>query len=175
VLIVKNRRYAPAGRLFCAVYGRAQCITTTRFDGHHPTDKIQRIYGPPGGPEIRPAANLGPGTRPEPAPTTHGGYGRNTTGGWLADDPRVVPPRPRAFGGGGAGFGVQEPAVNSSGGARARANGDPAHRAGERSLLQLPSVGCKLRRKESPSWFKIIASCSNICWLLHIRDRPLWV
>ena len=38
---------------FCAVYGRAQCITTTRFDGHHPTDKIQRISGPPGGPEIR--------------------------------------------------------------------------------------------------------------------------
>jgi hypothetical protein len=38
---------------FCAVYGRAQCITTTRFDGHHPTDKIQRISVPPGGPEIR--------------------------------------------------------------------------------------------------------------------------
>jgi hypothetical protein len=38
---------------FCAVYGRAQCITTTRFDGHHQTDKIQRISGPPGGPEIR--------------------------------------------------------------------------------------------------------------------------
>jgi hypothetical protein len=45
-----------------------------------------------------PAANLGPGTRPEPAPTNHGGYGRNTTGGWLADDPRVVPSRPRACG-----------------------------------------------------------------------------
>jgi hypothetical protein len=40
--------------------------------------------------------------------TTHGGYGRNTTGGWLADDPRVVPLRPRACGGSGAGFGVQE-------------------------------------------------------------------
>jgi hypothetical protein len=39
---------------FCAVcYGRAHCITTTRFDGHHPTDKIQRISGPPGGPVIR--------------------------------------------------------------------------------------------------------------------------
>jgi hypothetical protein len=35
------------------LYGRAQSITTTRFDGHHPTDKIQRIYGPPGGLEIR--------------------------------------------------------------------------------------------------------------------------
>ena len=33
--------------------GRAQCITTAPFDGHHPTDKIQRISGPPGGPEIR--------------------------------------------------------------------------------------------------------------------------
>jgi hypothetical protein len=44
-------------------------------------------------------ANLGPGTRPEPATTTHGGYGRNTTGGWVADDPRVVPLRPRACGG----------------------------------------------------------------------------
>jgi hypothetical protein len=52
-----------------------------------------------------------------------GGYGRNTTGGWLADDPRVVPLRPRACGGGGAGFGVQEPALNSSGGARARVSG----------------------------------------------------
>jgi hypothetical protein len=39
---------------FCAVaYGRAQCITTTRFGGHHPTDTTQRIFGPPGGPEIR--------------------------------------------------------------------------------------------------------------------------
>jgi hypothetical protein len=37
----------------CAAYGRAQCITTTNFDGHHPTDKIQRASGPPSGPEIR--------------------------------------------------------------------------------------------------------------------------
>jgi hypothetical protein len=68
---------------------------------------IQRISGPPSGPEIHhvslaavPAANLGPGTRPEPAATTHGGYGRNTTGGWLADGPQGVPPRPRLCGGG---------------------------------------------------------------------------
>jgi hypothetical protein len=68
---------------------------------------IQRVSGPPIGPEIRhvalaavPAANLGPGTRPEPAPTTHGGYRRNSTGGWLADDPQGVPPRPRMCGGG---------------------------------------------------------------------------
>jgi hypothetical protein len=61
---------------------------------------------PAGGPETSPAAlaavpaaNLGPGTRPEPAPTTHGGYGRKTTGGW--PPPRRRPPggaalRPRA-------------------------------------------------------------------------------
>jgi hypothetical protein len=70
---------------------------------------IQRISGPPIDPEIRhvalvavPAANLKPGTRPEPAPTTHGGYGRNSTGGWLADDPQGVPPRPRMCTGRGA-------------------------------------------------------------------------
>ena len=28
---------------FCAVYVRAQCITTTRFDGQHPTGKVQRV------------------------------------------------------------------------------------------------------------------------------------
>jgi hypothetical protein len=53
------------------------------------------------------------GTRPEPALTTHGGYGRNTTGGWLADDPRVAPLR-RLY----AGFGVQERVLNSTCGAR---------------------------------------------------------
>jgi hypothetical protein len=70
---------------------------------------IQRISGPPSDPEIRhvalaavPAANLGPETHPEPAPTTHGGHGRNSTGGWLTDDPQGVPPRPRMCGGGGA-------------------------------------------------------------------------
>jgi hypothetical protein len=64
-----------------------------------------------------PSANLGPGTRLEPAPatSTHRGYGRNSTDGWLADDPQRVPPRPRACGVGGAGFGVQERGFNSSG------------------------------------------------------------
>ena len=33
--------------------GRARCITTAPFDGHHPTDKIQRISGPPGDAYIR--------------------------------------------------------------------------------------------------------------------------
>jgi hypothetical protein len=51
--ISRNRPDAHPPDAFCAVYDRAQCITTTRFDGHHPTDKTQRISGPPGGPEIR--------------------------------------------------------------------------------------------------------------------------
>ena len=143
---------------FCAVYGRAQCITTTRFDGHHPTDKTQRISGPPGGPEIRQPYRRRSQRRfwgqDEPAPTTHGGYGRNTTGGWLADDPRVVPFRPRACGGSGAGFGVQEAGGNSSGGAMPSGEQRPIHRAGERSFLQLPSGGCKPSRKASSSLFK---------------------
>jgi hypothetical protein len=68
---------------------------------------IKRISGPPNDPEIRhvalaavPAANLKPGTRPEPAPTTHGGYGR------IFDrrlarrrPPQGVPPRPPMCGG----------------------------------------------------------------------------
>ena len=84
----------------------------------------------------------------------------------------VPPSRVR---GSGAGFGVQEPALNSSGGAIPRVHGVLDHRAGERSFLQLPSGGCKPSRKASSSLFKIIASCSHICWLLHIRGRPLWV
>jgi hypothetical protein len=84
---------------------------------------IQRVSGPPSDPEIWhvalaavPAANLGPGTRPEPAPTTHGGYGRNSTGSWLADDPQGVPPRPCMCGGGG-GVGVHGESMESGGGA----------------------------------------------------------
>jgi hypothetical protein len=119
-------------------------ITTTRFDGHHPTDKIQRAAqksasstggGPSGEFGAMNSPRAGPNTDPEPKiwaaspventpwepnqavrsiprghgteglppswsqPPSHGGYGRNTTGGWLADDPRVVPFRPRACGG----------------------------------------------------------------------------
>jgi hypothetical protein len=77
--------------------------------------------------------------------------------------------------GSGAGFGVQEPALKYSGGARAREHGVLDHRAGERILVQLPSGSCKSRRKESASLFKIVASLINICWLLHMRDRPIWV
>jgi hypothetical protein len=145
---------------FCAVYGRAQCLTTTRFDGYHPTDKIQPISGPPGGPKIRQqhrrrshSGEFGArNSPPKPAPTTHGWYGWNTTGGWLADDPRVVPLRPRACGGGGAGFGVQEAGGNSPGGAIPRVHGVLDHRARERGFVQLPSGSCcKLGRKLSAS------------------------
>jgi hypothetical protein len=101
----------------------------------------QRASGPPGrwtrnlpaAPAAVPAANLGPGTRPEPAPTTHGGHGRNTTGGWLADGPRVVPLRPRACGKSGAGFGVQERGARYTGGAIPRVRGGLDHRAGGRN------------------------------------------
>jgi hypothetical protein len=147
-------------------------------NGQNPTDfwPSRRPRSPPAAPAAVPAANLGPGTRPEPAPTTPGGYGRNTTGGWLADDPRVVPPRPCACGGSGAGFGVQEAGGNSSGGAmpiiRARRKTQFER---ERGFVQPPSGSFKSRRKESPSSFKIVASLINICWLLHMRHRPLWV
>jgi hypothetical protein len=71
---------------------------------------IQWIYSPPSDAEIHhpaptavPAANLGPGTRPEPAPTTtHGGYGRNSTGGWLTDDPGGAAATTHVWGGCGA-------------------------------------------------------------------------
>ena len=113
---------------------------------------IQRISGPPSDPEIRhvalaavPAANLGPGTRPEPAPTTHGGYGRNSTGGWLADDPQGVPPRPRMCGGGGA---KRVAGKRGRGGAACRTASDANSRA---SLLSQrpPSGGCKSRQNNS--------------------------
>jgi hypothetical protein len=70
---------------------------------------IQRIYAPPSDPEIRhaapaavPAANFGPGTGNSPrAGSNHPrrAYGRNSTGGWPADNPQRVPPRPRMCGG----------------------------------------------------------------------------
>ena len=123
---------------------------------------IQRISGPPSDPEIRhvalaavPAANLRPGTRPEPAPTTHGGYGRNSTGGWLADDPQGVPPRPGMCGGGGA---TRVAGKRGRGGAACRTRSDANSRA---SLLSQrpPSGSCKSRRKpQAAVCFKILGS-----------------
>ena len=123
---------------------------------------IQRISGPPSGPEIRhvalaavPAANLKPGTRPEPAPTTHGGYGRNSTGGWLADDPQGVPPRPPACGGGA----VQGESLESGGGA-----GPPVrwHRTPIPALHSCPSgrhrVAVKVDANHQAVCFKILGS-----------------
>ena len=113
---------------------------------------IQRISGPPSDPEIRhvalaavPAANLGPGTRPEPAPTTHGGSGRNSTGGWLADDPQGVPPRPGMCGGDGA---TRVEGKRGRGGAACRVSPDVHSRA---SLLSQrpPSGSCKSRQNNS--------------------------
>jgi hypothetical protein len=87
---------------------KSQRVHFQRISGPRPSDPAETRHAAPA---AVPAANLGPGTRPEPAPaTTHGrGYGgRNSTGGWLADDPQGVPPRPRttccgrAGGGGGA-------------------------------------------------------------------------
>ena len=113
---------------------------------------IQRISGPPSDPEIRhvalaavPAANLKPGTRPEPAPTTHGGYGRNSTGGWLADDPQGVPPRPPACGGDGA---TRVAGKRGRGGAACPTRSDAHPRA---SLLSRkpPSGSCKSRQNNS--------------------------
>jgi hypothetical protein len=85
---------------FCAVYGRAQCITTTHFDGHHPTDKIQRVSGPPGGPEIRQqhrrrsqrriwGQELAPSQPQPPTGGTDGiqpAAGSPTTPGWCRSD-----------------------------------------------------------------------------------------
>jgi hypothetical protein len=95
--------------------------------------------------------------------------GSPTTPGWCR------PAHARAGGVRGAGFGVQEPTGNSSGGAMPSGGRHPIHRAGERSFLQLPSVRCKPRQSNSASLFKIVASLVNICWLLHMRHRPLWV
>ena len=126
---------------------------------------IQRISGPPSDPEIRhvalaavPAANLGPGTRPEPAPTTHGGYGRNSTGGWLADDPQGVPPRPGMCGGDGA---TRVAGKRGRGGAACRVSPDVHSRA---SLLSRkpPSGSCKIRRKPPSSLFQYLAVPSVI-------------
>jgi hypothetical protein len=125
---------------------------------------IQRIYGPPSDTEIRhaapaavPAANLGPGTRPEPAPTTHGGYGRNSTGGWLADNPQGVPPRPHMCGAGGA---TRAAGKRGRSGAACRIRSDAHPRASLSSLLSRKplSGSCKSRCKESSSLFKILAS-----------------
>jgi hypothetical protein len=94
----KSPSRTPAGHLltFCAVYGRESCITTTHFDGHHLKDKIQRVSGPPGGPEIRRqhrrrsqrriwGQELAPSRRPPPTGGTDGiqpAAGSPTTPGW---------------------------------------------------------------------------------------------
>jgi hypothetical protein len=155
--------------------GPSKATQKPRKNSKHPWSRPKRDGA--GHPTSVAQIGVGGLCRPgEPAPTTHGGYGRNTTGGWVDDDPRVVPPRPRAYGGGGAGFGVQESALNSSGGARtARSRGVATQFARDISLVQPPSGGCKTRRKEPASLKVKPASSFNTCWLLHMRHRPLWV
>ncbi len=163
------------------MYGRAQCITTTRFDGHHPTDKIQRISGPPGGPEIRQqhrrrsqrriwGQELAP-SRPQPPTGGTDGIqpaaGSPTTPGWC----RSAPAR--------AGWWcwVWCTGARFKSYLRRHTTGPRCFwpSRGRTELKTANPGGCKPSRKASSSWFKIIASCSHICWLLHIRDRPICV
>jgi hypothetical protein len=122
---------------------------------------IQRISGPPSDPEIRhvalaavPAANLKPGTRPEPAPTTHGGYGRNSTGGWLADDPPGCRRDQACAGGGGA----TRVAGKRGGGEAACPAAPDVHSRASLLSQRPPSGSCKSRRKPPSSLFKILDS-----------------
>jgi hypothetical protein len=76
----ENCPYAPAGHLLRSLW-LSIMYNNHALDGHHPTDETQRISGPPSDAEFCmyvalaavPAANSRPGTRPEPAPTTHTG------------------------------------------------------------------------------------------------------
>jgi hypothetical protein len=68
--------------------------------------------------------------------------------------------------GGGAGFGVQEPALNSSGGAMPIRANRKTQFARDISLVQPPSGGCKPRRKSPASLFKIIGSSLQFSWPL---------
>jgi hypothetical protein len=126
---------------------------------------IQRISGPPCDPEIWhvalaavPAANLGPGTRPEPAPTTHVGVRtefdrrlarRQPTGGAAATM--------HVRGGGGGGGGARGAGKGGGGGAAWRTRANP-HPCASRLSRKPLSGSCKSRRKESSSLFKILAS-----------------
>ena len=82
------------------------------------------------------------------------------------------PPRVR---GGGAGFGVQKPGINPTGGAMPIRARRKTQFARERGFVQLPSGSCKPSRRPLPSLFKYIGSSFNICWLLHILHRPICV
>jgi hypothetical protein len=124
---------------FCAMYGRAQCITTTRFDGHHPTDKIQRVSGPPGGPEIRQQhrrrsqrRNWGQELTPSrPQPPTGGTAGITPATGSPTIPGVCRPAHARA--GWWCWVWCTGVRVIFSGGARASGERRPTHRAGERN------------------------------------------
>jgi hypothetical protein len=85
----------------CAFEVQNMSTTTRRPMSKSPTESMTRIM------QEKPAkamAEIKAKRR-----TNRGAPRRARKGGWLADDPRVVPPRPRACGGSGTGFGVQEP------------------------------------------------------------------
>jgi hypothetical protein len=71
-------------------------------------------------------------------PPTGRGYGRNSTGGWLADNPQGVPPRPRMCGGGGA---TRAAGKRGRGGAACRTASDAHPRASLLSRKPLSAIG----------------------------------
>jgi hypothetical protein len=106
-----------------------------------------------------PSGEFGARNSPRAGPNHPRGVRTEYNRGWLADDPRVVPPRPRACG-------VQELALNSSGGVMPIRANRKTQFARDTSLVQPPSGGCKRRRKPSASLFKIIGSSLKFSWPL---------
>jgi hypothetical protein len=125
------------------VYGpRALMGTTQRTKSNRlPALPVaQKSAGSTGG---DPSGEFGARNSPRAvAPTTHGGYGRNTTAAaGSPTTPAGGAAPPTRVRGDGAGFGVQEPGIYSTGCAMPRTSmprrhGDPAHRAGERGIDQ---------------------------------------
>jgi hypothetical protein len=137
---------------------------------------IQRVFGPPSDPEIRhvalaavPAANLGPGTRPEPAPTTTGG-----TDGIRPAAGSPTPPRgcrrDHAYAGGGGARRVEGERRIERGGAACTSSSHANSRIPRLSPRPL-SGSCKSRRKPPSSLFKALAS--SFSSLGHSQAKPV--
>jgi hypothetical protein len=112
-----------------------------------------------------------------PQPPTGGTDGiQPATGGWLADDPRVVPLRPRACGVVVLGLVYRRREQETLPAAQYRVG--PGLRAIAREngvAFNSPRGAVNQDVKNQPVCSKIVASLINICWLLHMRHRPLWV